>query len=164
MLQWQHSYKILVVANLSWPRCVNQPLTCGDRVISVWLGQYHGCWCPGSLRRQDISSDDIDYVEYVGPGRTWERISSFCIISMWSNAIKCKYMFMFPLKNLARQGLNIPYLAVWHIDDSKMVFLHYPGMYYMIQMARWYVICMLWALKYQFLNEVLSTVSHNIFS
>ena len=23
-------------------------------------GQYHGCWCPGSLRRQDISSHDID--------------------------------------------------------------------------------------------------------
>ena len=22
-----------------------------------------GCWCPGSLRRQDISSHDIDYVE-----------------------------------------------------------------------------------------------------
>ena len=31
------------------------------RVISVQLGQYHGCWCPGSLRRQDINSHDIDY-------------------------------------------------------------------------------------------------------
>ena len=39
------------------------PLTCGDRVISVSLGQYYGCWCPGSLRRQGISSHDIDYVE-----------------------------------------------------------------------------------------------------
>ena len=38
-------------------------LTCGDRVNSVKLGQYHGFWCPGSLRRQDISSHDIDYVE-----------------------------------------------------------------------------------------------------
>ena len=79
------------------------PLTCGDRVISVWLGQYHGCWCPGSLRRQDISSHDIDYVEYVGPGLTWEWILSSCVISMWSNDIKCKYMFMFPLNNLARK-------------------------------------------------------------
>ena len=25
-----------------------------------------------------------------------------CVISMWSNGIKCKYMFMFPLQNLAR--------------------------------------------------------------
>ena len=26
---------------------------------------------------------------------------------MWSNDIKCKYMFKFPLKILARKGLNI---------------------------------------------------------
>ena len=25
------------------------------------LIKYHGCWCPGSLRRQAISSDGIDY-------------------------------------------------------------------------------------------------------
>ena len=41
-------------------------------------------------------------VEYVGPGLTWGRILSTCIISMWSNDINCKYMFMFPQKNLAR--------------------------------------------------------------
>ena len=35
----------------------------GDQVISVWLGQYHSCSCPGSLRRQDISNHDIDYVK-----------------------------------------------------------------------------------------------------
>ena len=68
------------------------------------LGQYHGCWCPGSLHRQDISSHDIDYVKYVGPGLTWGRILSTCVISMWSNDIKCKYMFMFRLENLARKG------------------------------------------------------------
>ena len=72
------------------------------RVISVKLGQYYGCWCPGSLRRQDISSDDIDYVECASPGLTWGRILSTCVISMWSNDIKCKYMFMPPLKTLAR--------------------------------------------------------------
>ena len=50
-------------------------------------------------------SHDIDYVEYVRPGLTWGRILSTCFISMWSNDIKCKYMFMFPLQNLARKGL-----------------------------------------------------------
>ena len=70
-----------------------------------WLGQCHGRWCPGSLRRLDISSHDIDYVEYVSPGLTWGRILSACVISMWSNDIKCKYMFMFPLENLSRKGL-----------------------------------------------------------
>ena len=51
------------------------------------------------LHRQDISSYDIDYVEYVGPGLTWGRILSTFVVSMWSNDIKCKYMFMFPLQN-----------------------------------------------------------------
>ena len=79
-------------------------MTCGDQVISFKLGQYHGCWCPGSIRRQDISSRDIDYIEYTGPSLTWGRILSTCVKSMWRNDIKCKYMFMFPLKNFARKG------------------------------------------------------------
>ena len=58
-----------------------------------------------SLRRQDIISHDIDYVEYIGPGLTWGRIFRTCVKSMWRNDIKCKYMFMFPQKNLARKGL-----------------------------------------------------------
>ena len=38
-------------------------------VLQAWLGrdrvilQYHGCWCPGSLRRQIISSRDIGCVK-----------------------------------------------------------------------------------------------------
>ena len=39
------------------------PLMCGDRIIPVQHSQYHGWWCPGSLRRQDTSTHDIDYVE-----------------------------------------------------------------------------------------------------
>ena len=66
-----------------------------------------GYWWPGSLRRQDIISHDIDYVEYVGPGLPWGRILSTCVISMWSNDMKCKYIFMFPLQNLARKELNL---------------------------------------------------------
>ena len=36
---------------------------------------------------------------------TWGRMLSTCVISMWSNGIKWKYMFMFPRKNLARKEL-----------------------------------------------------------
>ena len=68
--------------------------------------KYHGCWCPGDVRSQGISSHGIDYVEYVGPGLTWGRILSTCVISMWSNDIKCKYMLMFPLQNLAHEELK----------------------------------------------------------
>ena len=66
---------------------------------------------PGSLRRQDISSHDIDYAEYVSPGRTSGRILSTCVISMWSNDLKCKYILMFPLKNLAHKVLTLLYLC-----------------------------------------------------
>ena len=62
-----------------------KPLTCGDRVFPVYLGQYHGCWCPGSLRRKDISSHDIEYIEYIGSSLAWGRILSTCVISMWRN-------------------------------------------------------------------------------
>ena len=40
-----------------------QRVTGGDRINSVKHTQYHGCWCPGSLRSQDISIHDIGYVE-----------------------------------------------------------------------------------------------------
>ena len=61
---------------------------------------------PWSLRRQVISSQDIDYIEYEGPSVTRGRILSTCVISMWRNDTKCNYTFMFPLKKLARKGLN----------------------------------------------------------
>ena len=47
------------------------------------------------------------YVEYENPCLTRGRISTTCVISMWMNYIKCKYMFMLSLKHLARRGLNI---------------------------------------------------------
>ena len=37
---------------------------CRDWIILVQHSKYHGCWCPGSLRHQDISTHDINYVEY----------------------------------------------------------------------------------------------------
>ena len=78
---------------------------CRDRVNSVKLGQYHGCWCPGSLRRQDISSHDIDYVEEAGPCLTWGGISTTCVLLVWRNDIKYKYMLS--LKKVARKGLRV---------------------------------------------------------
>ena len=64
----------------------------------------------------DISSHDIDCIEYVGPSLTWGRILSTCVISMWMNDTKCKCMFMFPLKNLGRKGLMIE--AQWRMYTS----------------------------------------------
>ena len=41
----------------------SEPLTWGDRINPVQHIKYYGCWCPGSLRRQDNSTHDIDYVD-----------------------------------------------------------------------------------------------------
>ena len=71
-----------------------------------------------------ISSHDIDsdYVEYAGPDLTWGRILRTCVISMWSNDIKCKYMymFMFSLKNLARKGLSVLKCPFLNTYPSRM--------------------------------------------
>ena len=45
---------------------------------------------------------------------------------MWSNDIKCKYMFMFPLKNLARKGLrksrdDLLYMVLIMSDEDSVM-------------------------------------------
>ena len=51
----------------------------------------------------------------VGLCLIWGRTSTTSVTSMWRNDMKCGYMFMFPLKNLACKGLieSAPLLAPW---------------------------------------------------
>ena len=120
------TFTAILVQLYGCPSTSETLLTCGNRVISVLLGQYHGCWCPGSLRRQDISSHDIEYIEYVGPGLTWGRILSTCVISKWSNDIKCKYMFLFHLNKIACKWLvNVSYeSAITTKRNTTMCLFH----------------------------------------
>ena len=97
---WLLSHKML----WSYACAVHLPLTHGDQVIPVYLGRFHGCWCPGCFCHQAISSHDIDYANWVGPCLTRGRISTTCVMSMWRNHRKCEYMFL--LKNLARKELR----------------------------------------------------------
>ena len=103
---WDQAKGIQMNQN-NWGFAVSKylPLTCGDRLNLVQHSRYHGCWCPASLCCQDISTNDIDYVEQASSCLTWGIISTSCVMSMWRNDIKCKYMFLFPLKKLARKGL-----------------------------------------------------------
>ena len=48
---------------------------CWGRNIPGDLGKYHSCGCPGSLRRQDISSFGIGYIGQSVPWPPWWRIS-----------------------------------------------------------------------------------------
>ena len=49
------------------------------------IGQYHGYWCPGSLRRQIISSHGIDSVGHMCSCFPWGTISTTCAISVSRN-------------------------------------------------------------------------------
>ena len=40
---------------------------------------------------------------------------------MWSNDIKCKYMFVFPLKNLARKGLSLYLKQSQRISQTSVI-------------------------------------------
>ena len=80
---------------------------CGERICPIQHSKYHCCWWPGSLRRQHISTHDIDYLEWVSTCLTWGRISTTCVMTIWWNDIKCKYMFLLPLKTWARKGLTL---------------------------------------------------------
>ena len=103
-------------------------------LLMPWLLTSPGHQQPWYWRRQDISSHDIDRVEYAGPGLTWWRILTTCDVSMWSNDIKCEYMFMFSLQNLARKGLIWKlsncrpqyFMHLFHIQKSLVV-KKYPG-------------------------------------
>ena len=98
---------------------VSYPLTCGDRINSLQHSKYHGCGCPGSLRRQDISTHDIDYVDYVSYCLTWGGISIACVMWIWRNDMRYEYMFLFSLKYLTRKGLT-HWGRVTHICVSKL--------------------------------------------
>ena len=51
-------------------------------LIVEYLGQKHGCWCPGSLHRQVISSHVIDHVGWTGTCHLWGSISITCAYSV----------------------------------------------------------------------------------
>ena len=59
-----------------------QSFWCWDQNIPVRLGNYHSCWCLGSLHRQAISSHDFDCVQCGYPCVPMEWMSTTCDVSM----------------------------------------------------------------------------------
>ena len=48
-----------------------------------------------------------------------------CVVSMWRNDTQCQYMFMFPLKNLARKGLKVSVVTNDSVPSLK-TWWHHP--------------------------------------
>ena len=65
----------------------------------LFLCQYHGCWCPGSFRRQVISSHDIDHVWCGYSCLPYEGISTTYDISVSRNDLKCKHILVISQTN-----------------------------------------------------------------
>ena len=54
--------------------------------------------------------------------RSWSSLRkdlSTCVLSMWSNDIKCKYMSMFPLKKLALKWLSYTNSAELYLGNER---------------------------------------------
>ena len=92
-LAWKHQWK-------KWSKLwimtvVINPYIWKWQNIPCKLGQYHGCWCPGSLCHLVISSHGIDYIWWIGPCLLWGGIVTTCAISISRNDIKGKYILSF---------------------------------------------------------------------
>ena len=70
---------------------VLRPYPRGQRNIPCQMGQYYSCWWPGDLRRQAISSHDIDFMISACP---WGWTSIILIVLMFKNYIRCKCIFL----------------------------------------------------------------------
>ena len=87
---------------------------------------YHGWWCPGSYCRIIVARTLAAMICMICRSLSylsrWGRISTTCAISMWRNVIKYKYIFLFPLKNLACKGLkekgNIYVTVLDHLSEE----------------------------------------------
>ena len=86
------------------------PICCKDWNILGKLGQYHGCWCPGSLNCLTTSKHCIDYVGLLGPCFSWRENFKYLAISVLKNDWKRKYVSLFAKINPAWG----PSDALWH--------------------------------------------------
>ena len=62
------------------------------------VGQCHGCWCPGDLRRQVINNHDIDHVGWMGLWLPRWKIWTTCVITVVRDCRKYKYFCIFDNK------------------------------------------------------------------
>ena len=124
-----------------WPRSQCEPFSGECQRISLMKSPHWFSWWPGAVRQHAIIwyNDDSDLWQMVltlnvwgpsylsltrsiswllmpwlltSPGhqQPWYWLYRLCQINV-ENDIKCKYMFMFPQKNLARKGLSRGFMS-----------------------------------------------------
>ena len=99
-------------------------------LVLIWeLVQYHGCWWPGSLCCQAISSHGIDCAGLANPCFQQVMISMTSCISVLRNNRKCKYIFVLHKINSGWQG-SVSFLSItetcmccWKVQGLKGAFM-----------------------------------------
>ena len=78
-------------------------------------GQYHSCWCPGSLRHQVISSYGIYCVQWTGPCLRSGKISATCTNSSVEIYYKIQLFYALLMVNINW------YFVMWNRLHSNSV-------------------------------------------
>ena len=102
--QWWPNWDHIIPIDMRGRYFKGSPLLVLKPVYSGILVQYHGCWCPGSLRGQVFSNHDIDCVKQSGPGHHRRRFQLRAQSQMRITE-NTDIFFIFRKMNLARLGL-----------------------------------------------------------
>ena len=81
----------------------------------------HGWWSPGSLCRQVISNQVIDYCKINKSLSSTRRDHDYCTILVLRKDKKLKPIFIFPEMNTVSQGLRPPGVPQFIIDHNFMI-------------------------------------------
>ena len=104
-----HVVQLCTLHHLQWSNReeYGSPLTWGDQIIPVQHSQYHGCcWCPCPLRRQNISTYDINYVKWERFWLTRRKISTTSVMPGGGIILIVDAIFIFPMNNVSLKGLR----------------------------------------------------------
>ena len=112
---------------------------CWGQNILGEQGQYHGCWCHGSLCHQAINDHDIDCIGWTDPCLPSGSISPTYTILVSICDRKCKDVFMF-LQNisahkgwiLSRFYSMIPFGVLWCCFPDTMCQVSHSSVLWML--------------------------------
>ena len=91
------------------------------------LGRYQGCWCSGSLRRQVISSHDIDCERCGYSCLPWEWISTICDVTTGLDIKGCPHAQGMSILSLAGHINFYGYVPNRASDSSFWAHANFPS-------------------------------------
>ena len=94
--------------------------------IPVEMGQYHDCWCLGSLHRQAISNHDNGYALHVFLSSS-TKDHNYSHRSQSCEMTENEYNLMFCKMNSAFQGLS--YVELYRLEYTEIIIVKWLHIY-----------------------------------